>query len=604
MIKQGDPVKLMVSPDNLEIEVAPQANLMTELAKVGVMLTSPCGGEGTCQKCRVIASEGQADFWLACQTKIESDLAIEVPLTSRASEMRILAGGTSRKVTFAPAIVKRFAKLSNQTLQGSISEIDLLIQTLDLRADLKAECEILKKLPIMLRKSNWGLTAITCQERILDLELGDTSDIAYGLALDIGTTTIVGTLVDLSTGKDLAVSSTVNRQVQHGHDVIARIKFSMEKGHGLNILQELVKESVNQVLIEVAETAEVDPYQIYEATIAGNTTMSHLMLGVSPESLGSLPYTPVFSNAINVSAIDIGLKTHPKANVHFLPNIGGYVGSDTIAAILATELDQIDSRTRMLIDIGTNCEIVLRRGGNLFACSTPAGPAFEGAKINCGMYAGDGAIECVSLNDDCQTKTIGRGESIGICGSGIVDIGSELLRTGIVDFTGRMLPKSELPDDLPKGLRERVIDHNGEIEYRVTNSTNGQPIVFTQRDMRELQLAKAAIRSGIDVLIKEVGITVEDLDQLLIAGGFGSYLNKANAIRLGLIPDLPHNRIKIIGNAAITGAKLALISQDQRRRGQTVASEIQHLQIAETPDFQAQFIEAMIFELRDSYDSS
>ena len=604
MIKQGDPVKLMVSPDNLEIEVAPQANLMTELAKVGVMLTSPCGGEGTCQKCRVIASEGQADFWLACQTKIESDLAIEVPLTSRASEMRILAGGTSRKVTFAPAIVKRFAKLSNQTLQGSISEIDLLIQTLDLRADLKAECEILKKLPIMLRKSNRGLTAITCQERILDLELGDTSDIAYGLALDIGTTTIVGTLVDLSTGKDLAVSSTVNRQAQHGHDVIARIKFSMEKGHGLNILQELVKESVNQILIEVAETAEVDPYQIYEATIAGNTTMSHLMLGVSPESLGSLPYTPVFSNAINVSAIDIGLKTHPKANVHFLPNIGGYVGSDTIAAILATELDQIDSRTRMLIDIGTNCEIVLRRGGNLFACSTPAGPAFEGAKINCGMYAGDGAIERVSLNDDCQTKTIGGGESIGICGSGIVDIGSELLRTGIVDFTGRMLPKSELPDDLPKGLRERVIDHNGEIEYRVTNSTNGQPIVFTQRDMRELQLAKAAIRSGIDVLIKEVGITVEDLDQLLIAGGFGSYLNKANAIRLGLIPDLPHNRIKIIGNAAITGAKLALISQDQRRRGQTVASEIQHLQIAETPDFQAQFIEAMIFELRDSYDAS
>ena len=604
MIKQGDPVKLMVSPDNLEIEVAPQANLMTELAKVGVMLTSPCGGEGTCQKCRVIASEGQAGFWLACQTKIECDLAIEVPLTSRASEMRILAGGTSRKVTFAPAIVKRFAKLSNQTLQGSISEIDLLIQTLDLRADLKAECEILKKLPIVLKKSNRGLTAITCQERILDLELGDTSDIAYGLALDIGTTTIVGTLVDLSTGKDLAVSSTMNRQVQHGHDVIARIKFSMEKGHGLNILQELVKESVNQILIEVAETAEVDPYQIYEATIAGNTTMSHLMLGISPESLGSLPYTPVFSNAINVSAIDIGLKTHPKANVHFLPNIGGYVGSDTIAAILATELDQIDSRTRMLIDIGTNCEIVLRRGGNLFACSTPAGPAFEGAKINCGMYAGDGAIERVSLNDDCQTKTIGGGESIGICGSGIVDIGSELLRTGIVDFTGRMLPKSELPDDLPKGLRERVIDHNGEIEYRVTNSTNGQPIVFTQRDMRELQLAKAAIRSGIDVLIKEVGIAVENLDQLLIAGGFGSYLNKVNAIRLGLIPNLPHNRIKIIGNAAITGAKLALISQDQRRRGQTVASEIQHLQIAETPDFQAQFIEAMIFELGDSYDAS
>lgn len=615
MIKRSDPVKLVISPDNLEIEVAPQANLMTELAKAGIMLTSPCGGEGTCQKCRVIVSEDvkpvPADFWLACQTKIESDLTVEVPPTSRASEMRILVGGTSRQVTFDPAITKQCVKLPDQNLQGSIAEIDLLIQALDLRADLKADYDILRKLPVVLEKSERELTAVTCQDRILDLELGDTSDCAYGVALDVGTTTIVGTLVDLSTGKDLAVASTVNRQAQHGYDVIARIKFSMEHDQGLSILQELVQESVNQVLIEVAEAAKVDLNQIYEVSIAGNTTMSHLMLGVSPESLGSLPYVPVFSDAIEVSTVDLGLKTHPEANAHFLSNIGGYVGADTVAAILATELDQANSRTRMLIDIGTNCEIVLRRGDDLFACSTPAGPAFEGAKISCGMYAGHGAIERVSLSDDCTIKTIGGGEPIGICGSGIVDIGAELLRTGIVDSTGRMLLRSELPDNLPTGLRERVIDHNGEIEYCIaekpqvdTVSSEAQPIVFTQRDMRELQLAKAAIRSGIDVLVKEVGLSIQDLDQLLIAGGFGSYLNKANAIRLGLIPDLPHDRIKIIGNAAIAGAKLALISQEQRRGGQAIASETQHLQIAETPDFQVYFMEAMIFESGVFYDAS
>ncbi|MBI1930347.1 DUF4445 domain-containing protein, partial [Candidatus Poribacteria bacterium] len=326
------------------------------------------------------------------------------------------------------------------------------------------------------------------------------------------------------------------------------------------------------------------------------------------------PYVPVFSAGLNIPAAALDFKVNPKANVHVLPNIAGFVGADTVGAILAAGFDEPDGRTRMLADIGTNCEIVLRHGDALYACSTPAGPAFEGAKIRHGMYAGDGAIEQIRLSPpstggegahppnegDCTYKVIGHKAPQGLCGSGLVDIGAELLRVGIVDLTGRMLPPEELPEELPQALKNRVIERDGQIQFVIAIAENGEPITLTQRDMRELQLAKAAIRTGIEVLLQHTGLSIDALDELCIAGGFGSYLNKDNTIRLGLIPDMPRNRIRIIGNAAIGGAKLALISQEMRRRAETVARQTRHLQIAETPDFQTQFMEAMLFEWQDS----
>lgn len=608
-------MQLTILPENQVVEVVPRLALMDAIAEAEIALTAPCAGEGTCGKCRVnvrantgvekpttlelelLTTDQLRDgLRLACQAQICADTTVEIPPTSRASEMRILLGGASRKVALEPGTVKRFVRLPSQKLEGAISEIDLLIKTLDLRADLRADYGILQELSLILQKTNRELTVVACDDRVIALEPGDTANGVYGLALDVGTTTGVGILIDLATGKDLAVASAVNRQTQYGHDVIARIKFSSENQDELAKLSEAARDTVNQILMEVTESAQISADQIYEIAIVGNTTMSHLLLGISPQSLGRLPYVPVFSTDLNIPAAELGFKINPKANVHILPNIAGFVGGDTVGAILAGGLDEPDGRIRMLVDIGTNCEIVLRRGDELYACSTPAGPAFEGAKIRHGMFAGDGAIEQIHLDENCTYKAIGGKIPQGICGSGLVDVGAELLRVGIVDSTGRMLPAEELPAELPQALKNRVVEREEQIEFVIAVAENGEPIVLTQRDMRELQLAKAAVRSGIEVILQSIGLSAADLDELCIAGGFGSYLNKDNAVRLGLIPDLPRNRIRIVGNAAIGGAKLALISQEMRRKAETVARQIQHLQIAETPDFQNQFMEAMMFE--------
>jgi uncharacterized 2Fe-2S/4Fe-4S cluster protein (DUF4445 family) len=602
----------VIANEEVTIEVAPPATLMDALESAGIFLTAPCGGQGTCGKCRVqvrgkvsapTASELERlresqmgdGFRLACQTQVLGSATVHVPPASRASQMRILLGGASRKVVLDPALVKRFVSLPSQTLDGAVSEADLLVKALDLRADLRADYAVLRQLPGVLRGAEGKLTAVACDDRIIAIEPGDTSDRAYGLALDVGTTTVVGTVVDLRTGKDLAAGSAVNGQTKYGHDVIARIKFSIETDEGLVRLQEAVRDTVNRVLTEVVLSAEISPDEIYEVAVVGNATMSHLLLGVPPDSLGRLPYAPVFSSGINVSASDLGFDLNPRANVYVLPNIAGFVGADTVGAILASGFDEPDGKVRMLADVGTNCEIVLRKGDDLLACSTPAGPAFEGAKISHGMYARNGAIEEVHLDKDCTYKVIGRKKPQGLCGSGLVDVGAELLRVGIVDRTGRMLPPEELPAGLPQALRDRVVQKDGKVQFIIASSESGEPITLTERDMRELQLAKGAVRTGIEVLLQRTGISLADLDELCIAGGFGSYLGKESAIRLGLIPDLPLERIRIVGNAAIGGAKLALISREMRRRAATVSRAAQHIQIADTPDFQTQFMEAMMF---------
>jgi len=332
--------------------------------------------------------------------------------------------------------------------------------------------------------------------------------------------------------------------------------------------------------------------------VVGNSTMFHLLLGIHPRSLGIMPYVPVVSHSVDVNAQDLGiLQVNPAANVHVLPNIASFVGADTVGAILAANFDRAeDDSIKIMADMGTNCEIILRKNSQLFACSAAAGPAFEGARIKYGMYAGPGAIESVSLNDDCKYKIIGRGAPKGICGSGLVDLGAELLRVGIVDITGRMLSSDELSKISPQ-LQKRIIRNESDkmLEFVVAHSAKNEPITLTQRDMRELQLAKAAIRTGIEVLLRQAGLQLDDVDELYIAGGFGNYLDKENAIRLGLIPQLPLERIKFIGNAAFIGAKMALISRDIRNRADKVARNTHHLQIADTPDFQNLYMESMMF---------
>jgi uncharacterized 2Fe-2S/4Fe-4S cluster protein (DUF4445 family) len=325
--------------------------------------------------------------------------------------------------------------------------------------------------------------------------------------------------------------------------------------------------------------------------------MMHLFLGIPPASLGKLPYVATVGDPVEAGAGELGLDLAGCAYGYVLPNIAGFVGADTVGVILAAEFDEDDGRTRMVVDIGTNCEIALRIGERLIVSSTPAGPAFEGARISSGMYAAPGAVEEVRIDDgNVHCKVIGKGAPRGICGSGLVDIGAELLRTGIVDWTGRLLPVDELDGGVPQGLRDRVKNQESDLAFVLAESESGDPIVLTQRDFRELQLAKGAIRSGIDILLERAGLTVDDLDEFCVAGGFGSYLDKDNAIRLGLIPKLPTEKLQFIGNGALMGAKLALLSGTMRHRGAHVARVAEHIQIAGTPDFQMRFSEAMLFD--------
>jgi len=599
-------------PEMRSCEVPVGTSLQDALSLLDVGVIVPCGGEGTCGKCRVEAhgalsslapderallneAQLEAGIRLACQARLEGDVQVSVPAASRPPDMRILLGGTTRQIEAEPAAFKKAVQPTEQTLEEAHSRLEHLRRCGDLRADLRADLDLLRRLPSILGNGSDTVTAVVRDNQLLDIEAGDTSDRCFCIALDLVTTTVVASLVDLKSGRELANAATVNQQTSFGHDVIGRINATLEQEDGLQQLQKAALSSIDNVIDQVLQKTQIDRQEVYEATLVGNSTMMHLFLGISPESLGKLPYISIVGDPVVEPAHRFGLEFHPAARLYVMPNIAGFVGADTVAAILAASLDEDDGRTRLIADIGTNCEIALRLGERLLVTSTPAGPAFEGARIACGMYAAPGAIEEVHIEADIVCKTIDGEPARGLCGSGLVDASAELLRTGIVDFTGRMLGPDELDGDLHPALRERVIEGEEGLSFLLAAPDPDAPIVLTQRDVRELQLAKAAIRTGIDLLLENAGLSVDDLDEFCIAGGFGSYIDKANAMHLGLIPELPEEKLNFIGNGALVGARLALLSGTLRRRGDQVARAAEHLQLAHTPDFQMRYSEAMMF---------
>ena len=604
--------QLVLLPEKRSCEVPPGTTLRDALVLLDVDLIVPCGGEGTCGKCRVEASgeispltsserallspeQLEEGIRLACQARLSGQVQVSVPASSRPPDMRILPGGTMRQIQAEPAVLKKVVQPTPQTLDDPHARLEHLRRGGDLRADLHAGIDLLRRLPNILDSAAGEVTAVLRDDLLLDVEAGDTSGRCFGLALDLGTTTVVASLADLQSGRELAHAVTVNQQTSFGHDVVGRINATLEQEDGLERLQQAARSSLENVIAQVLEKSGVDRREIYEATLVGNATMTHLFLGIDPASLGKLPYVATVGDAVVEPARLLGLDLHPAARLYVLPNIAGFVGADTVAAILAAGLDEDDGRIRLLADIGTNCEIALRLKDRLLVTSTPAGPAFEGARITCGMYAAAGAIEKVRIDDDVSCKTIGGETPRGLCGSGLVDASAELLRVGIVDSTGRMLPLEELDGNLNANLQSRLIEAENGMAFVLAAPDPDSPIVLTQRDVRELQLAKGAIRSGVDLLLEHAGLSVDDLDEFCIAGGFGSYIDKANAMRLGLIPELPQEKLNFIGNGALVGARLALLSRTLRRRGDQVARQSEHLQLADTPDFQMRFSEAMLF---------
>ena len=441
------------------------------------------------------------------------------------------------------------------------------------------------------------MTVVQADHDVIALEPDDTSSACYGIAFDIGSTTLVGTLVDLLTGTDVAVAARVNPQTSFGDDVISRIqKCRVEKG-GLAQLQSAVLEGINRIIDELERKTRISRLSVYEVVFAGNTTMQQILCGIDPSALGELPFAPAFRDALEFTARDLPLHVHPYAKITVFPQIGGFVGGDTTAGIVATRLDRFTEPT-LLVDIGTNGEIVLKHGSVLFATSVAAGPAFEGARITNGMRATSGAIEKVILDGDVRLNVIGNTKPAGLCGTGLIDIVAELLRVGILDMTGRVLPPDEVPATLPSALRERLVMDKGETHFLLVpkeESATGSPILLYQRDIRELQLANAAIRAGINILLKMAGLEASQLGAILLAGGFGNFIRRNHARRIGMLPPISCDKIRFVGNTSSFGAKRVLLSTQEKDYAARVVKQVRHVDLSLDPDFHLEFSNSMLF---------
>jgi uncharacterized 2Fe-2S/4Fe-4S cluster protein (DUF4445 family) len=433
---------------------------------------------------------------------------------------------------------------------------------------------------------------------LIGVEPGDTSGRRFGIAFDLGTTTVVATLLDLATGTPAAVASRLNAQQPFGADVISRISATMLDPAALDRLRALAQETLAELAAEVCAQGGADPAEVYEVALAGNATMTHLALGIDPEPLGMAPFIMATRLFPEVLAADLGIGVHPRARAVVFPAFGAYVGGDITAGLLASGMDR-DARLRLFVDIGTNCEIVLGNREWLLATAAPAGPAFEGAAIRCGMRAADGAIEVVTMTPDALELTvIGDAAPAGLCGSGLVDAVTGLVRLGLLDSSGRLVPE-EQAGALAPGLAGRLTRLGEErvfvLHWLGSPGDVAHSIYLSQRDVRELQFAKAAIATGWRILLEEAGLAPGDIQQVLLAGSFGSYLSPANAIRLGLVPEIGVLRVVSAGNVAGEGAKMALLSLRERAAGLALLEEVRYVELSDRADFNDRFVAQLPF---------
>ena len=603
-----------IKPQGRVNHVLAGTRLFEAVVGAGVMLDGPCGGEGTCGKCRLTVSDGadrptsveqahiSADdlalgVRLACQARVRAATAVEVPVTSIvAAHHQILTHAERPEpIELDPPVRKRFVELPKPE-RGS-DEADLIRLEREL-GPLEVDVEMIRKLPAKLRKAEFQGTAVMDAGRLLDFEPGDTADRSLAVAFDVGTTTLAASLIDLNTGREIAVSSRLNPQTTLGDDVLSRILHAREAAQGLGELHEMLTEAIDEMVGELARQAGIGRRDVYQLTFSGNTTMQQLLCRIDTRSLGEVPFVPTCGHSLQILTSKLGIRIHPRGRAYVLPVIGGFVGGDTVAGILATGLDESAEPT-LLVDIGTNGEIVLAAGGQLIAASTAAGPAFEGARISQGMRAAAGAIEKVIADELLHVNTIGNIAPVGLCGSALIDLAAELLRLGVLTSDGRLLADDGLPDELPDDLRRRAVSHEGSTAFVLadrTESGTDRPVVVTQRDLRELQLATGAIRAGILLLLRHAGLTPADLETVYIAGGFGNFIRRKNAQRIGLLPpEIRRHRILFQGNTSLRGAGLAAVSRTARRQARDVARRTRHVDLSRDPEFQMAFAEAMIF---------
>ena len=576
-------------------ECGDDRSLLDCARQLSVDLVSICGGIGNCERCKVQVVSGRVSkptleeeasltreeiaqgYRLACQAYPLSDVRLHVPPNSLSAPQRTQVEGLEVDVSPEPPIRALEAHLSAPTLDSPIADDSNLWSSLGLAVG-QIDFQVGQTLSRKLREFNWNVRIALRGNEIIALDAPGTRWL--GLAVDIGTTKIAGYLLDMESGKTLASKGLMNPQISYGEDVISRIVAASKSEENATKLQMLLAEALSQLAAELCVENGAQPAQIVEAVVVGNTAIHHLFLRLPVKQLGLAPYIPAIRSAVDVKAREIGLKIAPGAYVHLLPNIAGYVGADHVAMLLATRLAEADKPT-LAIDIGTNTEICLNHGGRMTSVSCASGPAFEGAHIKFGMRAASGAIEHVRLSGErLEIQTIGGEAPVGICGSGLLDAIAQLRLNNILDRNGRI------------GMHPLVRTQNGSTEFLLVEREGQEPITISQKDVRELQLAKAAIRLGIQALVSAEGLTEDDIEQVIIAGAFGTYINIESAITIGMLPSLPLERFKQVGNAAGTGARLALVSQSQRLQAERIAQQAGYIELAAVPNFSRKFAEA------------
>jgi uncharacterized 2Fe-2S/4Fe-4S cluster protein (DUF4445 family) len=615
---KAEKVKVTFLPKETSTRVPAGTTLFHAAAWTGQPIESTCGGRGTCGKCRVQVIQGSvpvtpadlqhlpqediAGGWrLSCQSEVRDEMIVHVPRLLSTPKTAMF--GVGRQVLLDPNVHKVHLKLAEPTLHDQRSDVQRLKEALRQEGfAMSADLPVVRTLPKALRDSEFDVTAVLCGDSLLCVEPADTTGACFGIAFDLGTTTIVGTLMDLNNGETRAVTSNLNAQAIHGGDVLSRISHTMGKKEGLQEMQHFASFTMNGIIERLVAESGIPLDRIYEITVAGNLTMMHLLLGIDPEPISVTPFAPAVSHGLNLRAVDLGITIHPEGRVFLFPAIGSYVGGDIVAGLLATALPR-GNKLRLFVDVGTNGEIALGSEPRTLSTAAPAGPAFEGAEISCGMRATTGAIEGVQITEDSVVlQTIQDAPPVGLCGSGLIDAVAQLYKRGLMDATGRMRSAEDLKGRVPDALASRLITVDGVRAFVLATEkeTGGRRILFSQKDVRQLQFAKGSIASGIRVLMKEMGVAPDDLQEVLLAGAFGSYINPDAARIIGLVPAVPLGRIRAVGNAAGEGAKIALLSYREREAAEVMPGRVEYIELSGREDFNDIFMSVLGFPPLDS----
>jgi uncharacterized 2Fe-2S/4Fe-4S cluster protein (DUF4445 family) len=593
-----------MQPVGRRVDIAKGSTVLEAAQSAGVGLVSLCGGEGWCESCLIRIAKGEinqptqaeldyleeddlsAGFRLACQVTPMTDVRIDIPPESLSTPQRLQIEGRDFEIPLDPIVEFVDLELLPPTIKSLRADSDRVKDAIIEKgfADARIELPVLTEISNVLRSNKWSIRAVLHQDEVIAILPAGSA--IFGISVDIGTTKLALYLVDLLTGEIVDKVGEMNPQIAYGEDVVSRIAYATQNDKGRETLQNALVSSLNILVQEVCTTAEIDPSQIVDAVVVGNTAMHHLFAGLPVEQLAFAPYVPAVNEPIDVRAGEIGIMMAPGAYIHLLPNIAGYVGADHAAVILSTELWKTD-KTILAVDIGTNTEISLVSNGSLLSCSCASGPAFEGAHIKNGMRAAPGAIERVQIIDgEIKTFTIDDALPVGICGSGILDVVAEMKAAELMDEKGALIAGKL---NIRKGKK-------GNLEFLLVPrefTGNERDISVSRTDVNEIQLAKAAIRAGQEILLNKAGISAEDVDEIIIAGAFGTYIDVPNAISVGMFPGISVQNFRQVGNAAGMGAVQALISFKHRQLIKDVIKDVDYIELTTYEDFQSEFIDAM-----------